>query len=216
MCLQLTELDRELGDFLKVLDSRGIDYSVVLTADHGGKDIPERERLAGVPDAARVAPALLRPTMGKALVAKLGLSGPGLLGFSAQGDIYLDAHLKPADRARLLAAAVAAYKADPQVEAVFTASQIAQIPVPTGDPVNWSFLQRERASFYPGRSGDFVVFLKKDITPIADTTRFIATHGSPYDYDRRVPILFWRPGAVGRDCRARRSRPPISCRRSRR
>ena len=48
MCLQLTELDREIGDFLKVLDSRGIDYSVALTADHGGKDIPERDRLAGV------------------------------------------------------------------------------------------------------------------------------------------------------------------------
>src|SRR5204862_240322 len=44
MCLQLTELDRELGDFLKLLDSRGIAYSVVLTADHGGKDVPERER----------------------------------------------------------------------------------------------------------------------------------------------------------------------------
>jgi predicted AlkP superfamily pyrophosphatase or phosphodiesterase len=197
MCLQLTELDRELGDFLKFLDSRGIGYSVVLTADHGGKDIPERERQAGVPNAARVSASLAPATMGKALIAKLGLSGPGLLGFSAQGDIYLDAHLKPVDRARLLAAAVAAYKADPQVEAVFTASQIAKFPVPTGDPVNWTLLQRERASFYPGRSGDFVVFLKKDITPIADTTRFIATHGSPYDYDRRVPILFWRPGAAG-------------------
>ena len=48
MCLQLLELDREIGDFLKLLDSRGIDYAVALTADHGGKDIPERERLAGV------------------------------------------------------------------------------------------------------------------------------------------------------------------------
>lgn len=197
MCLQLTELDRELGDFLKTLDSRGINYSVVLTADHGGKDIPERERLAGVPNAARVNPNLAPATMGKALAAKLGLTGPGLLGYSAQGDVYVDRKLKPADRARLLAAAVAAYKADPQVAAVFTAAQIAKVPVPTGNPVNWTVLQRERASFYPGRSGDFVVFLKKDITPISDTTRVAATHGSPYDYDRRVPILFWRSGAAG-------------------
>ena len=42
MCLQLTELDREIGDFISVLDSRGIDFAVALTADHGGKDIPER------------------------------------------------------------------------------------------------------------------------------------------------------------------------------
>ena len=196
MCLQLTELDRELGDFLKTLDSRGISYAVALTADHGGKDVPERERLAGVANAARVSASLAPATMGKALVAKLGLSGPGLLGASAQGDIYVDAKLKPADRARLLAAAVAAYRADPQVAEVFTASQIARTPVPTGNPVNWSPIQRARASFYPGRSGDFVVFLKRDITPISDTTRFVATHGSPYDYDRRVPILFWRPGGA--------------------
>jgi predicted AlkP superfamily pyrophosphatase or phosphodiesterase len=198
MCLQLTELDRELGDFLNLLDSRGIDYSVILTADHGGKDVPERERLAGVADASRVNPALFPAAMGKALVAKLGLSGPGLLGSSPQGDIYIDAHLKAAERARLLAAAVAAYRANPQVAAVFTASQIAKTPVPTGDPGNWTLLQRERASFYPGRSGDLVVFLKQDITPIADTGRgYVATHGSPYDYDRRVPMLYWRKGALG-------------------
>jgi predicted AlkP superfamily pyrophosphatase or phosphodiesterase len=197
MCLQLTELDRELGDFLKVLDSRGISYAVAMTADHGGKDIPERERLAGVPGAARVNPNLAPATMGKALVARLGLTGPGLLGSSAQGDIYVDAHLRPSDRARLLKAAVAAYKADPQVAAVFTATQLARTPVPTGNPVGWSLIQRARASFYPGRSGDFVVWLKPDITPISDTSRAVATHGSPYDYDRRVPILFWRPGTAG-------------------
>jgi hypothetical protein len=198
MCLQLLELDRELGDFLKLLDSRGISYAVALTADHGGKDIPERERLAGVGDAARIKAALAPATMGKALVAKLGLNGLGLLGASAQGDIYLDANLKPRDRTRLLSAAVAAYKADPQVEAVFTGSEIARTPVPTGDPTQWTLLQRERASYYPGRSGDFVVFLKRDITPIADTSHgYVATHGSPYDYDRRVPILFWRAGPAG-------------------
>jgi predicted AlkP superfamily pyrophosphatase or phosphodiesterase len=196
MCLQLLELDREIGDFLKQLDARHIDYAVALTADHGGKDVPERERLAGVTDAARMSAGLAPATIGKALVAKLGLSGPGLLGSTPQGDIYLDAHLKPADRARLLAAAVAAYKADPQVAAVFTASQVARVPVPTGNPVDWSLIQRARASFYAGRSGDFIVFLKRDITPIANTSFYVATHGSPYDYDRRVPILFWRPGAA--------------------
>jgi predicted AlkP superfamily pyrophosphatase or phosphodiesterase len=197
MCLQLTELDRELGDFFKALDSRGIDYAVALTADHGGKDVPERERLT-VPDAKRVNPGLFPAEMGKALVAKLGLSGPGLIGGSPQGDIYLDAHLKPRDRARLLAAAVAAYKADPQVAAVFTAAQIARVPVPRGNPVNWSLIQRARASFYAPRSGDFVVMLKRDITPIAKPGGgFVATHGSPWDYDRRVPILFWRAGASG-------------------
>ena len=197
MCLQLTELDREIGDFLKMLDSRGIDYAVALTADHGGKDIPERERLAGTGDAARVDPALNVGTMGKALVARLGLSGPGLLGDGSYGDIYLDRRLRASERERLLKAAVAAYRAHPQVEAVFTARQLQAIPVPTTPPESWSLIQRVRASYRMGRSGDFFVVLKKDVTPIADTTRYVATHGSLWDYDRRVPILFWRPGTSG-------------------
>ena len=194
MCLQLLELDRELGDFLKLLDSRRVDYAVVLTADHGGKDIPERERLAGTAGAARVDPALRPATMGKALTAKLGLAGPGLLGDSPSGDIWLDRNLPARDRQRLLSAALDAYRTHPQVEAAFTAAQIAATPIPTGDPVGWSVIQRVRASFYPGRSGDLFIVLKRDITPIADTSRFVATHGSVWDYDRRVPILFWRPG----------------------
>jgi len=198
MCLNLTELDRELGDFLQVLDSRGLNYEVVLTADHGGKDIPERQRLAGVTDAARVDPALSASQMVKMLVAKLGLpAGPGLLGDGSFGDMYIDKRLRPAEREKLLKAAVAAYRAHPQVEAVFTARQIADTPLPTTPPETWSLIQRVRASYYAPRSGDFFVVLKKDITPIADPSHSVAMHGSVWDYDRRVPILFWRPGVSG-------------------
>ncbi len=39
--------------------------------------------------------------------------------------------------------------------------------------------------------------LKPRVTPIFDTSHhYVATHGSPWDYDRRVPILFWRKGMV--------------------
>jgi predicted AlkP superfamily pyrophosphatase or phosphodiesterase len=64
--------------------------------------------------------------------------------------------------------------------------------------VQWSVIQRVRASFDRERSGDLYVVLKPHVTPIADTTAFVATHGSPWDYDRRVPIIFWRPGHSGR------------------
>jgi predicted AlkP superfamily pyrophosphatase or phosphodiesterase len=36
-------LDQALGAFFAALDARGIDYGVVLTADHGGFDMPERQ-----------------------------------------------------------------------------------------------------------------------------------------------------------------------------
>jgi predicted AlkP superfamily pyrophosphatase or phosphodiesterase len=195
MCLQLLELDREIGDFLAMLDGRGIDYAVALTADHGGKDVPERERLAGVASAVRADPALRASAIGPKLVGQLGLSGPGLFG-DLGGDVYIDRNLSARDQKRLLTAALAAYKFHPQVEAVFTADELAKTPVPTGTPTDWSLIQRARASFYSGRSGDLVVLLKKDVTPIPDTSRYVATHGSPWDYDRRVPILFWRKGMV--------------------
>jgi predicted AlkP superfamily pyrophosphatase or phosphodiesterase len=195
MCLQMLELDREIGDFLSVLDDRGVDYEVALTADHGGLDIPERARTAGEPQAKRVSASLYPAKMGAALVQKLGLTGPGLIGDSPFGDIYIDKNLSPRDQARLLAAAVAAYSADPDVQAVFTAQQIAATPVPTSPPTQWSLIQRLRASYYPRRSGDFLVVGKPRVTPIADTSHSVATHGSPWDYDRRVPILFWRKGA---------------------
>src|SRR5213075_595979 len=80
MCLQLFSLDRDLGDFFRMLDSKGIDYLVMLTADHGGKDIPERERVAGVPGAARVDAKLTAKDIGAAVGAQLGLKGPVLYG----------------------------------------------------------------------------------------------------------------------------------------
>ena len=194
MCLQLTALDRELGDFLDVLDSRGIDYSVVLTADHGGTDLPERKLLAGNKGAMRVDGALSPGTMGFGLVGKLGLSGFGLLGESPAGDVYLDHGLPPTQRKRLLVAALTAYRANAEVEAAYSAAQIAATPIATTTPDKWSLIERARASFDPARSGDFVVLLKRDVTPIIDTSRYVATHGSAWDYDRRVPILFWRKG----------------------
>ncbi|HSI18758.1 MAG TPA: alkaline phosphatase family protein, partial [Sphingomonas sp.] len=98
----------------------------------------------------------------------------------------------------VLNAAVAAYAAHPQVAAVFTAAQLRAAPEPSGPPENWSLIQKARASFDPARSGDLVVLLKPRITSIPDTTHtYVATHGSPWDYDRRVPILFWRKGMAG-------------------
>ena len=52
-----------------------------------------------------------------------------------------------------------------------------------------------RASYDRQRSGDLYVVLKKYVSPIAEPgTGYVSTHGSVWDYDRRVPILFWRPG----------------------
>lgn len=197
MCIQLIALDEALGGFFRNLDATGIDYLVMLTADHGGHDIPERHRDHSAGDAIRVDPALNAGTMAKSLAARLKLPGQILYGDGAFGDMYVDRKLKGAQRARVLREAVAAYRRHPQVAAVFTKAELAAAPGPSGPPDNWSLIQRAKASFDAERSGDFIVLLKPRVTPIADTSRgYTSTHGSPWDYDRKVPILFWRKGAV--------------------
>jgi hypothetical protein len=190
MCLQLLSLDRDLGDFFNVLDRSSIDYAVALTADHGGFDIPERA-VERIPDAAHVDVALDSSNVGKEIEDKLGLHGPLLFGEWA-GDIWVNGALDPADRKRVIDEALRIYRAHPQVETVFTKDEIARTPLPITTPDKWSLIERVRASFDPQRSGDLWVVLKKDISPYPSTPALASTHGTPWDYDRRVPIVFWR------------------------
>lgn len=197
MCIQLAALDAGLGLFLDTLDKTGLDYLVVLTADHGGHDLPERNRRNGAPDAARVDTALTINEVNRTLEAKTRIKGPLILGDGAFGDIYLRRNLSSANRKKVKAAALALYRGHPQVQTVFTHDELAAAPEPSGQPEAWSLRDEAKASFDPERSGDFVVLLKPRVTPIPTPVGgAVATHGSPWGYDRRVPILFWRKGLV--------------------
>lgn len=198
MCLQMLALDRELGDFFTRLDATGIDYMVALTADHGGHDMPERNRQNGWPAAERVAPTLDPAAIGKAAAEKLGLPQPLFHADGPFGDMYLSKALTPAQRKAALAELVARYRAHPQVEAVVTAEELASRPISKRAADTWSLLDKLRASYNAQRSGDFIVVLKDRVTPIPESgVGYVATHGSVWDYDRRVPMLFWRKGLAG-------------------
>ena len=195
MCIQMANLDENLGAFFDRLDKAGIDYMVTLTADHGGQDLPERLREQAAGDAQRVNPALSPSAVNKALQAKTGLKGDLFLGTGPFGDMYVNRSLTAAQKAQVLSEARALYLASPQAQTVFTKAELAAAPEPSGPPESWSLLTEAKASFDPERSGDLVVLLKPRVTPIADGgAGYVATHGSPWDYDRRVPMLFWRKG----------------------
>ncbi|MCX7285907.1 MAG: alkaline phosphatase family protein [Novosphingobium sp.] len=199
MCIQLTQLDLALGDFLASLDKRGIDYAVVLTADHGGFDLPERLHEQALEASARVGNAVSAEALSDALGKKYGIEAKGLiLSDGPSGDYWLRRDLDPGTKGKLVDDAKALLEADPQVEAVLSAAEIAATPMPHASPETWTLAQRARASYNPLHSGDFVVFLKRGVVPIsAPRAGYVATHGSPWDYDRRVPILFWRKGMTG-------------------
>jgi hypothetical protein len=199
MCIQLHQADVALGDFFAALDARGIDYAVVLTADHGGFDMPERLRQQALPQAQRADAMLLPKAVGERVGAKLGLDPKGLLlGEGPAGDLWVRSDLTAAQKSAVIAAAREDLLGQPQVAQVFTASELAAEPMPTGSPELWSLIQRARASFYAPRSGDLVVLLKRGVMALpVPGNGYVATHGSPWDYDRRVPILFWRKGMIG-------------------
>jgi predicted AlkP superfamily pyrophosphatase or phosphodiesterase len=198
MCIQLMALDTQLGLLFARLDAAKIDYAVALTADHGGHDAPERNDENAMPDAMRVTfdPAKIGTDVAKTL----NLPGSVLAAADSFGDLQISSSVPPALRGEAIARVKKAYGAQPQVAAVFTADELKATPVATTPPETWSLAERARGSFDPARSGDLVVLLKPRVTPIPATVAagsYVATHGSPWDYDRRVPILFWRKGMAG-------------------
>lgn len=196
MCIHLMNLDQALGRFFATLDATGIDYVVALTADHGGHDIPERARTRGIPQGERIDGSLAASTVGRHLADTLKLPGKVLFGDQfGLNDFWLDPALTPEQREVALKGAVAFYKGHRQVAAVFTAAQLRAAPAPLTPPDEWTPLERARASYDAERSGDFVILLNPRVMPSTQSSvPYTTMHGSAWDYDRRVPIMFWRKG----------------------
>jgi predicted AlkP superfamily pyrophosphatase or phosphodiesterase len=193
MCIQLLALDKNLGTFFDRLDKKGLDYAVVLTADHGGHDLPERNREHGISKATRITGDLSIDAIDAAIARKMNIKSRVLYGSGA--DIWIDRNLSAKKRAQVRDIAITAYRNAALVDTVLTREEIMATAIPVTPPETWNLKERTRASFDPARSGDLYVILKPRVTPIADPTKgYVATHGSIWDYDRRVPILFWRQG----------------------
>lgn len=198
MCLQLAGLDAMLADFFGELDARGIDYIVAFSSDHGGQDAPERLQEMAEPAAVRFDPSLGPANLDLEVKKRAGITFDRQLVYSHASEYVFDPALTGPDRDRAIAATKAILLEHPQIEAVYTAADMAGIPAPDGNPQDWTLKQRARASYRPGRSGDLTILLKRGVSGVARPGEgYIATHGSPWDYDRRVPLAFWRAGMDG-------------------
>jgi predicted AlkP superfamily pyrophosphatase or phosphodiesterase len=202
MCAIQVALDKSVSRLLAALDQTRVSYVVVLTADHGGLDIPERNGPRAVPAAQRIRREVFPGNMGAAVGKELGLDGTVLLGGEEfANDVFLSPAVPADKRAAVIEAAVRMYSAHPQVEKVFTKNELIAASPPTTPVDEWTLLDRAKASFNPLRSGDLVVLLKPYITtylpPHNVDTDYIESHGSAWGYDRRVPILFWWKGITG-------------------
>jgi predicted AlkP superfamily pyrophosphatase or phosphodiesterase len=199
MCDQMAHLDKGLGAFFKRLDAARVRYVVVLSADHGGIDAAERVRMKGFPAE--------RMTADVGRVVDEYLRGSGLhLGFDAfeyvsYGLYFTRAQTITAEqRDRISAAAIGYLKQQPWITEAFAKADILKVQVRPGVPPDEMTLQERFAeSVDAERSPDILIAFKPYTTMdrVDPNGFYIAEHGSPWNYDRRVPIVFWRPGHPG-------------------
>jgi arylsulfatase A-like enzyme len=210
---ELLELDRRLATLLADADRAvGRDgYDVLLTSDHGGGALPEvAPETAGVncpprtkPGAERwertcearrrILPVELLTTLEAAITKELG-GGPWIRGF-AEPLVYLTARgraLGEVERARMLRASAAALRplgVGMVVDTRRTTKQCASDETSEEGLVCRAIDPKGPGDLYlvvaPG------AFFDPDVV-----LGFGTSHGSPYLYDRAVPLLVRAPGRV--------------------
>ncbi len=183
-------LDRTLGRLLEEAERRAGKgrVLVVLTADHGVMPLVEVLKAKGI-DARRASSEELSGPVEKALAARF----PGATGLIADPDpmeyvFDREAIARQGLRVEDVEATIRqALLSTGLVDAVYTQAQLVG-PRPAGD----AFFDLHQRAFFAPRSGDLVVRIKKYVYLggyVGGTG-----HGTPYDYDRHVPIVFLGPG----------------------
>jgi hypothetical protein len=185
--------DRLLQRFFGFLDRkvRLQNVIIVLTADHGVAPLPERvNRLNPGAGTARLTPGVLVTAAERALRARFGdLAGASWIARLAQPWLYLNVRrlqqrghsVEEAERV-----AQAAIRRIPEVSLALTATQFRQ-PRKNNDVPSAAAL-----SFYPSRSGNIYYELNPYVVP--GSARAGTTHGSPWSYDARIPLLWYGAG----------------------
>jgi predicted AlkP superfamily pyrophosphatase or phosphodiesterase len=193
-------LDAVLGRLLEEVDRRvGLDRVLLaVSADHGAQPLVEVLQARGIA-ARRARPAELQSAVSTALDAAFGPAN-GLVARFLPPDFYLDLaaiERRGLARHRVEAVAEKALLDTGLVEKVYTHARLLGDP-PANDP----YFSLMRHSFFAPRSPHLVVVLKQWVYM---SDRLGGTgHGTPYDYDRHVPIVFLgrtvRAGAYATPC----------------
>jgi arylsulfatase A-like enzyme len=178
--------DRTLGRLFDFLDHRlGLaNVLIVLTADHGVSPLPELLAERKMPGGRLPAQTILQ-TIQTALTARFG-DGKWVVGVTTTGP-YLNRELiraKKLDEALVEDAAAEAVARIPHVLRVYTRGQLLKGRV-ASDLVGRAVLN----GFFPARSSDLAIVYE----PYWIADAHGATHGSPFDYDTHVPVIFLSP-----------------------
>lgn len=186
----ILQLDRVLAELLAHVDAKvGLDQTlIVLSADHGGAEMPSYLNELGVP-AAYVDPDSWDQGDGfRALEAHFGV-GEGLIEGYDHPYVYLD-HDVIAARA-LDQAEVEDAVAEELTRLEGVALAVSSSALREGRTPDLPLMQSILYNFNPSRSGDvFVVFEPGHFINDFDGLTVATTHGSPWRYDTFVPVVF--------------------------
>ena len=182
----LARLDISLGRVLDALDARlGRDgYIVALSADHGVSPIPEHAVTQNL-DAGRSRRADLVDALETHLSGRLGRERS--ISALVDGDLYFEpgVYRDLQRQSNLLESAIDLIRAAPGVAEVYRSDEIAARSA-AGDRT----ARAVGLSYFAERSGDLIIVRKPYWIVTSDAT----THGSPYEYDTRVPVVLFGVG----------------------
>ena len=176
----LQRIDRALTHFVKLLEARG-PVAFVLTADHGVAEMPERARAEGRAGGRLSGAALVASAEGAADAA-MG-AGSWIAGYVPPLFTYTEA-----GKARHKELTKALQKAMPSVEgvqAVYDARDSAKLRASNND------LERLVGASIPDEAPGDLYLVTAPGWFDALSEQGGTNHGTPWDYDRRVPVLMW-------------------------
>jgi predicted AlkP superfamily pyrophosphatase or phosphodiesterase len=186
----LVRLDQDLGNLFIYLDSkvgRG-NYVIALSADHGVAPIPEDMQKTGA-DAGRLHIPELQEKIEKAL-KPFHFAGPAIARIVGS-EIYFASGVyeKLGQDPKAMQAVTDTALAQPGVAEIYRAEDLQDRPA-TQSPIRRALAD----SYFPGRSGDLFIVPKPywlmDSAPGGKTRPSGTSHGTPYNYDQHVPVLF--------------------------
>ena len=189
---QLLRVDSLLGEvFLRIDQQVGMEnVFVVMTADHGVQPLAATLQPEGI-DARHVNSSVLREAIDAQLEQRFGDASGFISQVRRFGDgIYLNTALiadRGAARSDVERIIIEALMGTGLVAAVYTREELVG-DERSEDP----YIDLYRHSFFSSRSPHLSIRLKPNV--YMDNRPTGTGHGTPYDYDRHVPIILMGPG----------------------
>ncbi len=192
-------LDRQLAALVKFLDQRvgKGQWTMALSADHAVAPIPEfvselgikgiRNPLGDLSELTAQIEARIRQAIGPPP------DGQKYVSMVEDSQVYLTRDRKVLPENKLATARDAARDVLLEQESIFAAVSADQLTVEqVTRPVRDPLVEQLFKSYHPQRSGDVLFVLR----PYDLQSRSATTHGSPWDYDTHVPLL-WLGAGIG-------------------